>query len=185
MADIQISLEHLDEVQKILAGIPGGTKLVLEQSILTALRKGKSVAKAAVKARYAGVPPAWLTKALGTPRLAGPLQGLLRVASAPLPLGQIRGIEDIRPLGVVSPVLLDRAPLSLIHAFMRSGKVLERTSPSRTPLRQLYSASAPQMVGEKSEVYPRLEFEISYSLYSEMQRLLPLVLEGTVRPRAW
>jgi hypothetical protein len=180
--DINIELTHVDEVRGMLKSIPGGLRVALEQSILVALRKGKSYAKTAAASRY-NLPPAWLTKSLGTPRLSGPLSGMLRISGTRIPLGQVPGATDASPLGVFVPELKSHESLHLLRAFARSGRILERTSPSRLPLRSLVGISAAKAIGEKTEVYPAMQFQMEFAMYTELNRMIGLILQGSVVPK--
>jgi hypothetical protein len=181
MADsINIEIKGIDQISKTLENIPGGTRLALQSAILWTLRRGKAAARRLAKERY-NFPPAWMAAQIGQPRLSGITSGLLRISGSRLPLGMVPGLVDTGVTGVRVPEMRGRPELELLHAFARTGRVLERTSPSRLPLRSLVGASAAAMVGVG--VWPQLQKSLQQDLNTELQRLVRLILDGSIVPR--
>jgi hypothetical protein len=51
------------------------------------------------------------------------------------------------------------------------------------PIWRMAGLPVSQMVGQRTEVYPELKFRMEFELYSELDRLMRLILSGAVKPR--
>jgi hypothetical protein len=181
--DINIELRGVDETRKTLENIPGGLNFALRGAIRHVLQRGKTEIARAVQKRYNVPSYGWLLRAIGTPRFTGPTSGMIRVSGSKISLGMIPGLRDIFPGGVTVPELRDAPPIALLHAFARAGKVLERETPGRYPLRTMFGLSVPAMAAQRTEVMPQIQATLQRNLDDELQRLVRLVLSGDIHPR--
>jgi hypothetical protein len=179
---INVELKGVPETVDRLKGVQGGAKLALQQSILYALRRGRTAGARAARERY-NVAYGWLLKAIGTPRMTG-LTGFLHVSGAKAQLSMFP-MRDIYPHGVAVQELKEGPPINLRHAFARQAKVYERETKEtlRYPIRAMVGLSAPQMIAQRTEVFPKLQASMQQDLDKELERLIRLILSGGLRPK--
>ncbi len=176
--EINISLSGIDQTINRLRKIPGGARVALVRSILKALRFGRTDAAKRARERYV-IPYGWLLKAIGRPRISG-LIGYLHVSGTKAPLSMFNP-KDIYP-GGISFQELKEGPSIIRHAFTHGGPILERETKEtrRYPLRTLFGLSAPQMIGQKSEVFPKIQDKMEIELYKELERQIKGILSGDI-----
>ncbi len=179
--EVNVQLLGVDDAVKRLRGIPGGARLALQWSIISALRKGRTAAAKAARERYI-IPYGWLLKSIGRPRISA-LTGYLHVSGTKAPLSMFKP-KDIYP-GGISFQELKEGPSIIRHAFTHGGPILERETKEtrRYPLRTLFGLSAPQMIGQKTEVFPKLQQSLQKDVDIELQRLIKALLAGQIVPK--
>ncbi len=180
--DVNVSIINLPEVFKRLEGIPGGAYTALRFAIIYALKRARTVAARDTRERY-NVSNSWLLKAIGQPKLQG-LRGDLNVSGSKAYLGMFP-TKQIFPFGTATVELKEAFPVNLLHAFLRNGIVYERRTKDtpKYPIMRMVGLSAPQMIGQKTEVYPAIEFQMEVALYTELERLIGVILSGDIIPR--
>ncbi len=178
--EINIALSGVDQTVKRLRSIPGGARTALVRSILKALRSGRTAAAKAARERYV-IPYGWLLKAIGRPRISS-LTGYLHVSGTKAPLSMFPH-RDIYPYGVAIQELKEGPPINLLHAFAHgAGPVLERETKEtrRYPLRSMVGLSAPAMIGQKTQVFPKLQDQMEIVMYKELERQIKGILSGEI-----
>jgi hypothetical protein len=181
--EVNVEIVGVDRVISRLRRVPGGVRVALRWSILYALRRGRTEAARAARERYI-IPYGWLLKAIGRPRISA-LSGWLNVSGAKAKLSEFPH-RSIFPYGTVVQELKEGPPINLVHSFVHgSGPILERETPQtkRYPLRTITGLSAPQMIGQKTQVFPNLQNKLQFHLNVEMQRLTRLLLAGDIVPK--
>ena len=182
--EVSVTITNLKEVVEKVHDIPGASRFALQQSIMYALRRGRTVAAKAATERY-NVPYRSVLKAIGTPHLNG-LIGSLNVSGSRFPLSTFP-TREIFPFGVaIQELRTDVAlPINLLHAFVRGGRVMERETPATTryPIMPMVGLSAPAMIAQKSQVFPILEKALQEDVDTELERLVRVILSGDVVPR--
>jgi hypothetical protein len=181
--EIDIKIKGIPETIARLRRVPGGTRVALQWSIRRALDRGRTQAARAATERYV-IPYGWVLKAIGRPHISA-LSGWLKVSGEKAKLSMFPH-RDIYPYGVAIQELKTGPPINLRHAFAHgSGPVLERETQQtkRYPLRTMVGLSAPQMVAQKSQVFPSLQASMEKTLYAELGRLTRLLLEGDIVPK--
>jgi hypothetical protein len=180
--NVDIKNKTVQEVVEKLGEIPNAVRFVLHQSILYTLRRARTTAAKEVTARY-NVPYGTVLKALGEPRMSG-LVGTLHASGKRLPLSAFP-TRDIFPEGTATLELRDAYPVHLLHAFVRGGMILERETKDtrRYPLRPVMGLALPIMIGQKKDVFPKIEAQMEKDLDSELGRLLRGVLSGSITAR--
>src|ERR1700741_3610685 len=155
LVDIEVKIEGLDEVIARLSSVAGGAAFALNNAIRDALTKARTSIARAARERY-NIPYGWVLKSVGRPMVAG-MTGMLRVAGTKASLA-LFPFRDINPRGTQVREMIDRYMI-LRHAFVRSGKVLERpySGAPRYPIRHIVGLSAAQMADEKTQVWPEVE----------------------------
>jgi hypothetical protein len=180
--EVNVDIKNLPEVVAKLGEVPNAIRFALHQSILYVLRRARTTAAKVVTARY-NVAYGAVLKALGTPRISG-LVGLLHAGGTRIPLSAFPG-KEIAPYGVAIQELKDAYPINLLHAFIRGGKVLERETKetSRYPIRPVVGLALPIMIGQKKDVFPKIEAGMDADLDYELGRLMRGILSGEIIPK--
>jgi hypothetical protein len=181
--EVNVEIVGVDKVIARLRRVPGGARVALQYSILYALRRGRTEAARAARERYV-IPYGWLLKAIGRPHISA-LSGWLNVSGTKAKLAEFPH-RSIFPYGVAIQELKAGTPINLVHAFVHGpGPILERETPQtrRYPLRTLTGLSAPQMIAQKTQVFPNLQSKLEFHLNNELQRLTRLLLAGDIVPK--
>jgi hypothetical protein len=179
--EVNLEIKGIRGVVNTLRDVPGGARFALRAAIIYALRRSRTEAKKLATSRY-NVTPAAILKAIGTPTLNG-LTGILRASGSRFPLSEFPH-REIVPYGVVISELKNEPPINLLHAFVRGGRVLERTTPQgpRLPIWPMVGRSVPGMIGD-SPLWPKLEESLQKDLDTELSRLVSVILAGGIIPR--
>jgi hypothetical protein len=183
--ELNIELRGVDEARKTLENIPGGLHFALRGAISHVLQRSKTEIARAVQKRYAVPSYGWILRAIGRPRFTGPTSAMISVSGSKVSLGMIPGMRDIFPGGVTVPERRDAPPISLLHAFARSGRVYMRETPQTKtyPIKTVFGLSVPAMAAQRTEVMPQIQERLQADLDTELQRLIRGVLSGSITPR--
>jgi hypothetical protein len=178
LVDLEVKLEGVDEVIAKLSSIPGGAAFAISHAIRDALSKARTQIARAARERYL-VPYGWVLKAEGRPIVAG-MTGMLKIAGTKAPLS-LFPFKDVRPYGTQVQELVAHY-MTLRHAFVRGGGVMERMGPkaSRYPIRHMVGLSAPQMADEKSQVWPQVERLMQETLAERLEHYVAQLLSGGI-----
>ena len=187
----QISAEHLQQVQKLLANIPGGAERAVRNAVTRAASHLRTSASKVVRERY-DLPAAAIrqneTVSVRYSYLNG-TQAVISFAGHKLPLFRYRGTAPQMP-GVREIVrahqLTSTAPVPFRSAFitrMRSGhtSIFERTSgktsANKDEIRQIMGSSVPQMLGSQ-EVQDKLSAQTAAKLKERLDHEVLRLLNG-------
>ncbi|MGD0178754.1 MAG: hypothetical protein ABSC15_02985 [Terriglobales bacterium] len=181
---IQVEIKaDINLVRKQLGAFPGAAKWALQQSILKALRQGRTKAAQAAagsKGRYT-IPYTWVLRQIGTPRISG-LTGFMKASGSKAPLSMFP-FKDIYPYGVAAQELKPEygLPVNIRHAFGWNAFVRAGRGAPRFPIHRMVGLSAPQMIGEQSEVLPKIEKSLAEDQQAELGRLMYQIVSGNLK----
>src|SRR6516165_2377684 len=175
MISIQINPEQLNHVISALSGIVGGAPFAVNEAIRYTLRRVRTKAGQAATERY-NISSRWVTGQAMAP-IVGGMSGKMIIAGARAPL-QLFPHSDIRPGGVEVQELKGHA-MTLRHAFVRSG-VMTRggIGAPRYPIHPMVGVSAPEMVGESTQVWPGVEQFMEQVMMQRLEHNIGAILSG-------
>jgi len=186
LLDISWRIENLDEVIAKLAHIPGAATFAVGHAILDTLTAVRTRAARAARERY-NIPYNWVKNSMGTPRVIG-MYGLLRSTGARAPLFLFPH-SDVYPGGRGFPPAtvteVKGHTMKLAHAFHTGVKTRgpyhgASAGESRYPIHAMVGLAAPQMIDEKSQVWPNIETFERAKLQERLAHYIGAILGGAI-----
>lgn len=182
---VDIAEEGFAEVQKQLAGIPGGAKKAIGSALSRAAAAGKTIAKREVVAEYFISQREFLAQTKDINRFKRSSNGDLTIVFGfrgnVIPL--IKFNTKISKDGRVSTsVKRSSAPQLLQHAFSAQvGKhtgIFERIGKSRFPINEFYGPATPQMMYANEDVMDTIEGKIAETYENRIDHEITRILNG-------
>lgn len=183
--DIEVSLDpkQLEEVRSRLAGLPKQARFALTASIRYALRRARTQSLRIAGERYNigdqySKAYRWALRSMGPVRTIG-TTGFVHVSGARIPLQLLPHMYGFG-FGVQVRELKGE-PMLMRHDFgNRWNKVWHRMGKGspRYPILPEVGLSTSEMVGQRSDVAPKLEKSIATDLHDELYRLMNVALSG-------
>jgi hypothetical protein len=177
MIEIELKQGQIDKIVETLRDTPRGAEWSIRQSIKYALGKGRTEVDRAIRARY-NVRQKTVLSAVSQPYVSG-LFGTIRTLGSRVPLADFFGTHDDSPGGVEVEIIKGSSK-HILGAFQHGNRqpVLERESSDRYPLATRFSISVAEMLREHKVIEPAVQNTIETALYSEMRRLMMMILAG-------
>jgi hypothetical protein len=179
MISIQINPEQLNHVISALSGIVGGAPFAVNEAIRYTLRKVRTRAGQAATERY-NISSRWVTGQARNP-IVGGMSGTMIIAGARAPL-QLFPHSSVFPGGVEVQELRGHA-MTVRHAFITpSGGVMTRGAAGapRYPIHPMVGVSAPEMVGESTQVWPGVEAFMEETMMQRLEHNIAAIMSGAI-----
>jgi hypothetical protein len=176
MISIQVNPEQLNHVISTLSGIVGGAPFAVNEAIRYTLRRVKTKSGQAATERY-NISSRWVTGQAGAP-IVGGMSGRMIIAGTRAPL-QLFPHTSVWPGGVEVEELKGRAT-RVRHAFVPG--VMTRMGPGapRYPIKPMVGVSAPEMVGESTQVWPNIEAFMEEVMMQRLEHNIMAVTSGYI-----
>lgn len=177
MISFRIEPVNLDEVARGLSGIPGALQKVTKRAIAKTLRLAKKDAKNLSKHRYT-LPPSIVSKSLTT--VNSGMSGVMtsRGERNPLEKAKVNPKKRIERRGKYIRAEVVRGQGDIIQkAFYKrsGGRIYERLTAKRFPIKRLKTLSAPQMLSHPTISTPlqnNIQANLSEIILAEAARIL-------------
>jgi hypothetical protein len=179
MISIQINPEQLNHVISSLAGIVGGAPFAVNEAIRYTLRRVRTKAGQAATERY-NISSRWVTGQARAP-IVGGMSGRMIIAGTRAPL-QLFPHASVFPEGVEVQELKGHS-MTLRHAFVTpAGRVMTRGEPGapRYPIHPMVGVSAPEMVGESTQVWPGVEAFMEETMMTRLEHNIAAIMSGAI-----
>lgn len=181
--DIEVKLDKAkyDEVRNRLAHLPRKARFALTNAIRYALRRGRTQALRLAGERYHlgsqySQAYRWALRAMGNVRMSG-TTGFVHVRGSKIPL-MLFPHQDFWPIGTEIYEMTQGSPMIQKHVFGREAWHRKQKGAPRYPIFHAVGLATAQMVGQATEVQPKLEKSITADLYKELNRLMEVALAG-------
>jgi hypothetical protein len=183
--DITLDPKKFEEVRSTLAGLPKKSRFVLNAAIKYALRRARTAALRIAGERYQlggqySKAYRWALQAMGPVRVIG-TTGYVHVSGSRIPLMLFPNTESLGfVMGSGTEVFEMAKGEGFVQRHIFGKNLWHRTGKGapRYPIFREVGLATSQMVGQRSEVKPKLEKSISIDLYTELDRLMRVALAG-------
>jgi hypothetical protein len=177
--ELKLDPAKLAEVRERLAHLPGKARFSLVNSIRYALRRGRTAALRIAAERYSlgtqySKAYRWALQSMGPVRISG-TTGFIHVSGSRIPLMLFPHRQTVE--GAEVQEMVDKTQ-TFAHTFGKNVWRREGKGAPRYPIMRMVGLATAQMVGEKSEVEPKLTKSIEQDLYKELDRLMRVALAG-------
>jgi hypothetical protein len=178
--EIKLNQAEVEAVRIRLAHLPGQARFALNAAIRYALRRGRTQALRIAGERYQlgnqySKAYRWALQAMGPVRLSG-TTGFVHVSGARIPLMFFPHVQTSQGTSVNEMVAGE--PIIQRHTFGKNVWHRLGSKAPRYPIQRAVGLATAEMVGQKSDVKPKLETSIGADLYKELHRLMAVALSG-------